>query len=203
MAGSTSRCASGASGQLGSSENMVMWRSVVGSCRAEAVREVDGRVQGRHVERSAARQGAARETEGSRRRLLRQVRRRRHSSPTSLPFSSKPVSKCSELYPVYSNPRQGSRRAAGGQHPEVPVEAGRCEGLPRAFTPAEMARLKAHFRRRRLRLVEAGRESDAGRRRGRRSARRRRTWCSRSAARSPARGNHEEGTQSPLGTRIH
>jgi hypothetical protein len=63
----------------------------------------------------------------------------------ALPFSSQPVSKCSELYPVYSNPR----KEAGG-----PLAANviKCQLKPIdskdykvAFTPAEMTRLNGIF----------------------------------------------------------
>jgi hypothetical protein len=63
----------------------------------------------------------------------------------SLPFSSQPVSKCSELYPVYSNPR----KEAGG-----PLTANtlKCQLKPidakdykATFTSAELTRLKAIF----------------------------------------------------------
>src|SRR5204863_3169047 len=62
-----------------------------------------------------------------------------------LPFSSQPVSKCTDLYPVYSNPR----KEAGG-----PLAANilKCQLKPIdvadyrvAFTPAEMTRLKSIF----------------------------------------------------------
>ena len=129
-AGSTSRCASAlrqANG--GNSDNMVMWRSVIGDAGREAVRSMDGRVQGRHVERSAAREGAA---QRSRRKRVDGCYDK--STPPAfiaetLSFTSQPTSKCSELYPVYSNPRQRSRRPAGRQRAEVPAEAGGREGL--------------------------------------------------------------------------
>jgi len=63
----------------------------------------------------------------------------------ALPFTSKPASKCSELYPVYSNPR----KEAGG-----PLAANiiKCQLKPvdakdyrATFTPAEMTRLIAIF----------------------------------------------------------
>jgi hypothetical protein len=63
----------------------------------------------------------------------------------SLPFSSQPVSKCSELYPVYSNPR----REAGGP---LAADVIKCQLKPidakdykAALTPAEMTRLKNLF----------------------------------------------------------
>ena len=68
-----------------------------------------------------------------------------HFIADSLPFSSQAVSKCSELYPVYSNPR----KEAGG-----PLAANilKCQLKPvdgrdykTAFAPAEMSRLKRIF----------------------------------------------------------
>ncbi len=63
----------------------------------------------------------------------------------ALPFTSKPASKCSELYPVYSN----TRREAGGPLAAnvlkcqlKPVDVGDYATSP---TPAELARLKALF----------------------------------------------------------
>ena len=102
---------------------------------------------------------------------------------------------------MYSNPRQ----EAGG-----PLAANilKCQLKPMdakdykvAFAPAELARLKAIFPA----ACATGRSRASIRcrsSRGRRSVRRRRTWCSRSAARSPARGNHDQGTQNPLSTQI-
>jgi hypothetical protein len=65
--------------------------------------------------------------------------------PDDLPFSSKPVSKCSELYPVYSNPR----REAGGP---LAADTLKCQLKPVdsrdytvTFTTEERARLSAIF----------------------------------------------------------
>ena len=93
----------------GSSENMVMWRSCLGRRRPEAARPMDGRVQGGHRE------------DPQRVKMLRAKPAEAvdgcydKSTPPqfiadALLFSSQPVSKCSELYPVYSNPR----KEAGG-----------------------------------------------------------------------------------------
>ena len=64
----------------------------------------------------------------------------------ALPFTSKPVSKCSELYPVYSNPRKeaGGPLAANILKCQLkPIDA---EGLHRARSPPdERARLNAIF----------------------------------------------------------
>ncbi len=65
--------------------------------------------------------------------------------PDALPFSSKPVSKCSELYPVYSNPR----KEAGGP---LAADVMKCQLKPidakdyaRPLTASELARLRAAF----------------------------------------------------------
>ena len=113
----------------GNADNMVMWRSVSGNRGRElfdnwmAAYKSDTSSDPQRVEvlRAKPKDAAG--------RLLRQVRRRPRSSPTPLPFTSKPVSKCSELYPVYSNVATRSRRSARRQHPQVPAEAGGREGL--------------------------------------------------------------------------
>ena len=63
----------------------------------------------------------------------------------ALPFSSKPVSKCSELYPVYSNPR----KEAGGP---LAADIMKCQLKPidakdyaKPLTAAEQARLQIVF----------------------------------------------------------
>ncbi len=63
----------------------------------------------------------------------------------ALPFTSKPTSKCSALYPVYSNPRKeaGGPLAANILKCQLkPVDA---KDYHATFTPAEMTRLKAIF----------------------------------------------------------
>ena len=94
----------------GNADNMVMWRSVSGttgrqSCSTSGWRPTRPT---RRAIRSATKVLRA-QAEGRRRRLLRQGDAAAFVAD-ALPFSSKPVSKCSELYPVYSNPR----KEAGG-----------------------------------------------------------------------------------------
>jgi Tannase-like family of unknown function (DUF6351) len=128
----------------GSSENMVMWRSVSGSAGQEL------------LEKWIVAYKADASADPQRTKMLRARPKEAvdgcydKSTPPrfiadALPFSSQPVSKCTELYPVYSNPR----REAGG-----PLAANilKCQLKPVvasdyhvALTPAELARIKAIF----------------------------------------------------------
>jgi hypothetical protein len=128
----------------GNSENMVMWRSVDGNA---AQMLFDKWMTAYKSDASA---------DPQRLKVLRAKPREAadgcfdKSTPPqfvrdTLPFSSKPASKCSELYPVYSNPR---KEAAG------PLAANvlKCQLKPidpkeysATFTPAELARLKSIF----------------------------------------------------------
>ncbi len=128
----------------GSSDNMVMWRSVFGEAGPKL------------LEKWIVAYKADSSNDPQRVKMLRAKPKEAvdgcydKSTPPqfiadSLPFSSQPVSKCSELYPVYSNPR----KEAGG-----PLAANiiKCQLKPidakdykTAFTPAEMTRLKSIF----------------------------------------------------------
>ena len=65
--------------------------------------------------------------------------------PDSLPFSSQPVSKCSELYPVYSNPRREAGGPLAANILKCQLKSIDAKDYQVAFTPAEMTRLKALF----------------------------------------------------------
>ena len=147
----------------GSSDNMVMWRATSARRGHDAVRRLDGRLQGRHVEpiRSASRCSAPSPRAASTAATTR--RRRRASSPTRCRSRSKPVSKCSELYPVYSNPR---REAGGPLAANIlkcqlkPIDA---DGLQDRANRRRAGAAEGDLPRRRLRLVEARRQPGAGR----------------------------------------
>jgi hypothetical protein len=128
----------------GSSENMVMWRAISGDAGP------------RLLEKWIVAYKADTSNDPQRVKMLRAKPKEAvdgcfdKSTPAqfladALPFSSQPVSKCSELYPVYSNPR----KEAGG-----PLAANviKCQLKPIdskdykvAFTPAEMTRLNGIF----------------------------------------------------------
>jgi len=128
----------------GSSDNMVMWRSISGEAGP------------RLLEKWIVAYKADTSNDPQRAKMLRAKPKEAvdgcydKSTPPQfvadpLPFSSQPVSKCSELYPVYSNPR----KEAGG-----PLAANiiKCQLKPidtkdykAPFTPAEMTRLKSMF----------------------------------------------------------
>src|SRR5262245_11999668 len=128
----------------GSSDNMVMWRSISGDAGPKL------------LEKWIVAYKADTSTDPQRVKVLRAKPKDAvdgcfdKSTPPqfvadSLPFTSQSVSKCSELYPVYSNPR----REAGG-----PLAANviKCQLKPIdtkdykvTFTPAEMTRLKGIF----------------------------------------------------------
>jgi hypothetical protein len=128
----------------GSSENMVMWRSVAGSA---------GQLL---FDKWVAAYKADTSNDPQRTKVLRARPRAAvdgcydKADPPAfiaddLPFSRKPVSRCSELYPVYSNPRTeaGGPLAANILKCQLkPVDA-KDYGAP--FTPPEMARLKTIF----------------------------------------------------------
>jgi hypothetical protein len=128
----------------GNSDNMVMWRSISGDAGQ------------RLLDKWIAAYRADTSTDSQRVKVRRAKPKDAvdgcydTSTPPqfiadALPFSSKPVSKCSELYPVSSNPR----REAGG-----PLAANilKCQLKPidakdykATLIPAELARLKSVF----------------------------------------------------------
>jgi hypothetical protein len=128
----------------GSSENMVMWRSVAGSAGQQL------------FDKWIAAYTADTSNDPPRTKVLRARPREAvdgcydKAEPPAfiaddLPFSSKPVSRCSELYPVYSNPRKeaGGPLAANILKCQVkPVDA---KDYRVAMTPADLARLRAIF----------------------------------------------------------
>jgi hypothetical protein len=128
----------------GSSENMVMWRAVSGDAGPKL------------LEKWIVAYQADASNDPQRVKVLRAKPREAvdgcydKSTPPqfiadSLPFSSQPVSKCSELYPVYSNPRKeaGGPLAANILKCQLkPIDA---KDYTVTFTPAEMTRLKAIF----------------------------------------------------------
>ena len=128
----------------GSAENMVMWRSISGDAGQKLL---DRWILAYKADASA---------DPQRVKVLRAKPKEAvdgcydKSTPPqfiadALPFTSQPRSKCSELYPVYSNPR----REAGG-----PLAANilKCQLKPidakdykATLTPADMTRLKSVF----------------------------------------------------------
>jgi hypothetical protein len=128
----------------GSSENMVIWRSVAGSAGQQL------------FEKWVAAYKSDTSNDPQRTKVLRARPRGAvdgcydKAEPPAfvaedLPFSSKPVSRCSELYPVYSNPRKeaGGPLAANILKCQLkPVDA---KDYHVTFTPQETGRLKALF----------------------------------------------------------
>jgi len=128
----------------GSSENMVIWRSVAGSAGQQL------------FDKWVAAYKADTSNDPQRAKVLRAKPREAvdgcydKAEPPAfiaedLPFSSKPVSRCSELYPVYSNPRKeaGGPLAANVLKCQLkPVDA---RDYRVTFTPQEMTRLNALF----------------------------------------------------------
>jgi len=126
----------------GGSENMVMWRSISGMTGRQVFDQwmvaykSDTSNAPQRVKVLRAKPKAA--IDGCHDAAAQFV-------PDTLPFSSKPVSKCSELYPVYSNPR----KEAGGP---LAADIMKCQLKPigakdyaKPPTAAELARLQAIF----------------------------------------------------------
>jgi hypothetical protein len=128
----------------GSSENMVIWRSVSGSAGQKL------------FDRWMAAYKADPSDDPQRTKVLRAKPRDAvdgcydKAEPAAfiaedLAFSSKPVSRCSELYPVYSNPRKeaGGPLAANILKCQLkPVDA---KDYQASLTPQELTRLRAMF----------------------------------------------------------
>jgi hypothetical protein len=126
----------------GDANNMVMWRSISGMTgrqvfdRWVAAYKADTSSAPQRAKVLRAKPDAA--VDGCHDKAAAFV-------PDALPFSSKPVSKCSELYPVYSNPR----KEAGGP---LAADIMKCQLKPidakdyaRPFGGADLARLQAIF----------------------------------------------------------
>jgi hypothetical protein len=128
----------------GSSDNMVMWRAISGDIGPKL------------LEKWIVAYKADASNDSQRVKVLRAKPKEAVDGcydkstppqfiPDSLPFSSQPVSKCSELYPVYSNPRHeaGGPLAANVIKCQLkPIDA---KDYKVTFTPAEMTRLKNIF----------------------------------------------------------
>jgi hypothetical protein len=128
----------------GSSENMVMWRSVAGSAGQQL------------FDRWVAAYKSDASNDPQRTKVLRARPREAvdgcydKAEPPAfiaddLPFSSKPVSRCSELYPVYSNPRKEAGGPLAANILKCQLKAVDAKDYRASFTPQELARLRAAF----------------------------------------------------------
>ena len=126
----------------GSTENMVMWRSISGMTGRQlfdqwmVAYKSDTSNDPQRVKVLRARPKAA--VDGCHDAAAQFV-------PDNLPFSSKPVSKCSELYPVYSNPRKEAGGPLAADVMKCQLKAINARDYAKPLAVAELARLQATF----------------------------------------------------------
>jgi hypothetical protein len=128
----------------GSSETLVMWRSVSGD-------------KGREIfDKWVAAYKADASNDPQRVKVLRAKPKEAvdgcfdKSAPPQfiaddLPFTTKPLSKCSELYPVYSNPRKEAGGPLAGNILKCQLKPVDIKDYKVAFSPSEQLRLRAIF----------------------------------------------------------
>jgi hypothetical protein len=128
----------------GSSETMVMWRSV------------DATAAKRALDQWMVAYKSDTSSDAQRAKVLRARPKAAadgcfdKSTPPmfikdDLPFSRKPVSKCSELYPVYSNPRKEAGGPLAADNLKCQLKPIDLEDYKVTFTSEERARLNAIF----------------------------------------------------------
>ena len=128
----------------GNADNMVMWRSVSGSdaeklfTRWMEAYKADSSADPQRVKVARARPTAT--AEGCYDRATPPV-----FIAEPLVFSSKPVSKCSGLYPVYSNVRHESGGPLAANILKCQLKPVDARDYPASMTPADLARLKTIF----------------------------------------------------------